>query len=62
MKSPPIQIHDDVAHNRVEDFIRGDDSETLVGTEKPQARRAAKKLSTSSTKAKAKAAAAAELV
>src|SRR6266511_1681839 len=32
MKSPPIQIHDDVAHERVEAFIRGDDSETLVGT------------------------------
>jgi myo-inositol-1-phosphate synthase len=35
MKSPPIQIHDDVAYNRVEAFIRGDDDETLVGTEKP---------------------------
>ncbi len=34
MKSPPIQIHDDIAHNRVEDFIRGDDNETLDGTEK----------------------------
>jgi myo-inositol-1-phosphate synthase len=33
MKSPPIQIHDDVAHNRVEAFIRGEDNETLVGTE-----------------------------
>ena len=29
MKSPPIQIHDDIAHNRVEAFIRGDDDETL---------------------------------
>jgi hypothetical protein len=57
MKSPPLQIHDDVAHNRVEDFIRGDDTETLVGTEKAAPRRT-KKLSTSSTKAKAKAAAA----
>ncbi|HSM13135.1 MAG TPA: hypothetical protein VLA66_03640, partial [Thermoanaerobaculia bacterium] len=35
MKSPPIQIHDDIAYNRVEAFIRGDDDETLVGTEKP---------------------------
>jgi myo-inositol-1-phosphate synthase len=33
MKSPPRQIHDDVAHERVEAFIRGDDNETLVGTE-----------------------------
>jgi hypothetical protein len=57
MKSPPIQIHDDIAHNRVEDFIRGDDSEVLDGTEKlPQ--RKVRKLSTASTKAKAKAAAA----
>jgi myo-inositol-1-phosphate synthase len=33
MKSPPRQLHDDVAHERVEAFIRGDDNETLVGTE-----------------------------
>jgi myo-inositol-1-phosphate synthase len=33
MKSPPIQIHDDIAFNRVEAFIRGEDIETLVGTE-----------------------------
>ena len=33
MKSPPIQIHDDIAFNRVEAFIKGEDSETLVGTE-----------------------------
>ena len=33
MKSPPIQLHDDVARERVEAFIRGDDNETLVGTE-----------------------------
>jgi myo-inositol-1-phosphate synthase len=39
MKSPPIQIHDDIAHERVEAFIRGDDTETLVGTEKPAARK-----------------------
>ena len=35
MKSPPHQIHDDIAFNRVEAFIRGEDNETLVGTEKP---------------------------
>ena len=34
MKSPPHQIHDDIAFNRVEAFIRGEDNETLVGTEK----------------------------
>jgi len=34
MKSPPSQLHDDIAFNRVEAFIRGDDNETLVGTEK----------------------------
>jgi myo-inositol-1-phosphate synthase len=33
MKSPPKQLHDDVAYNRVEAFIRGEDNETLVGTE-----------------------------
>jgi hypothetical protein len=33
MKSPPVQIHDDVARQRVEAFIRGEDNETLVGTE-----------------------------
>ena len=33
MKSPPQQIHDDIAFNRVEAFIRGEDNETLVGTE-----------------------------
>ena len=32
-KSPPIQLHDDVAYNRVQAFIRGEDNETLVGTE-----------------------------
>jgi myo-inositol-1-phosphate synthase len=39
MKSPPIQIHDDIAYNRVEAFIRGEDDETLVGTEKAPTRR-----------------------
>ena len=33
MKSPPMQIHDDVARERVEAFIRGEDNQTLVGTE-----------------------------
>jgi myo-inositol-1-phosphate synthase len=33
MKSPPLQVHDDVAYNRVEAFIRGEDNETLVGAE-----------------------------
>jgi myo-inositol-1-phosphate synthase len=32
-KSPPIQIPDDEARERVEAFIRGEDNETLVGTE-----------------------------
>jgi myo-inositol-1-phosphate synthase len=35
MKSPPIQIHDDLARERVEAFIRGEDSMVLDGTEKP---------------------------
>ena len=35
MKSPPRQLHDDVARERVEAFIRGEDNETLVGTETP---------------------------
>ena len=38
MKSPPQQIHDDIAFNRVEAFIRGEDNETLVGTEAPAKR------------------------
>jgi myo-inositol-1-phosphate synthase len=39
MKSPPMQIHDDVAHERVEAFIRGDDSETLDGSQGPAKRK-----------------------
>jgi myo-inositol-1-phosphate synthase len=31
MKSPPRQIADDIARERVEAFIRGEDSETLAG-------------------------------
>ncbi|HVM29181.1 MAG TPA: inositol-3-phosphate synthase [Candidatus Limnocylindrales bacterium] len=38
MKSPPRQIHDDIAYNRVEAFIRGEDNETLVGTEQAPAK------------------------
>ncbi len=54
MKSPPHQIHDDIAFNRVEAFIRGDDLETLVGTEAP-AKRTLRKLA--GTRAKVAAAA-----
>jgi myo-inositol-1-phosphate synthase len=39
MKSPPRQITDDVGRERVEAFIRGEDSETLLGTEKPATRK-----------------------
>ena len=46
MKSPPQQIHDDIAFNRVEAFIRGEDNETPVGTEAP-AKRTYRKLATS---------------
>jgi len=52
MKSPPHQIHDDVAHERVEAFIRGDDDETLVGTEAPE-KRQLRKVSKSRAKATA---------
>ena len=38
MKSPPIQIHDDIARQRVEAFIRGEDNETLKGTEEAKPR------------------------
>jgi myo-inositol-1-phosphate synthase len=58
MKSPPIQIHDDVAHARVEAFIRGDDDETLVGTERAAPRRV-KRLAESRRGGRAKAATAA---
>jgi myo-inositol-1-phosphate synthase len=59
MKSPPVQIHDDIARERVEAFIRGDDNETLVGTEKPRdraAKAAAKPESATAKGSKAKAA------
>jgi hypothetical protein len=38
-----MQIHDDIAFNRVEAFIKGEDSETLVGTE-PAPKKALKRL------------------
>ena len=44
MKSPPLQIHDDIAHQRVEAFIRGEDNETLVGNE--ESRKDSKALAT----------------
>jgi myo-inositol-1-phosphate synthase len=56
MKSPPIQVHDDVAYNRVEAFIRGDDDETLVGTEKPRAKKLRRAPERTAAKAKAAAA------
>jgi myo-inositol-1-phosphate synthase len=54
MKSPPRQIHDDIAFNRVEAFIRGEDNETLVGTEKapaPKRRRLGSHESSAASKA-----------
>src|SRR5215203_6520366 len=52
MKSPPLQIHDDIAHQRVEAFIRGEDSETLVGTEAPR-KRTLRKMASARTSPKA---------
>jgi myo-inositol-1-phosphate synthase len=52
MKSPPVQVHDDVGRERVEAFIRGDEDETLVGTEKLAAR-PMKKLASARPKARA---------
>jgi hypothetical protein len=37
-----MQIHDDIAFNRVEAFIRGEDNETLVGTETVKPRKTRK--------------------
>ncbi len=52
MKSPPLQLHDDVARERVEAFIRGDDNETLEGNE--ESKKDSKALATASrTKAPA---------
>ena len=53
MKSPPQQIHDDIAFNRVEAFIKGDDNETLVGTEEPQERKLRKLASRAESPAEA---------
>ena len=53
MKSPPKQIHDDIAYNRVEAFIRGEDNETLVGTEKATTRKMKKSPERTAAKAKA---------
>jgi myo-inositol-1-phosphate synthase len=44
MKSPPLQVHDDVARVRVEAFIRGEDNDTLTGNE--ESRKDAKALAT----------------
>jgi myo-inositol-1-phosphate synthase len=52
MKSPPVQIHDDVARERVEAFIRGEEDDSLVGTEKLSARQM-KKLASARPKARA---------
>jgi len=52
MKSPPLQIHDDIARERVEAFIRGEDDETLVGVEEPRPRKV-RRLAPSRTKAAA---------
>src|SRR3954451_15237586 len=57
MKSPPLQIHDDIAYNRVEAFIRGEDNETLVGNE--ESKKDAKALASKATQSKPKAKAAA---
>jgi myo-inositol-1-phosphate synthase len=53
MKSPPQQIHDDIAFNRVEAFISGEDNETLVGTEAPVKRTLRKLASRPSSAAQA---------
>ncbi len=46
MKSPPIQIHDDIARERVEAFIAGRDNEVLHGDEPVAPKRAARPVST----------------
>jgi myo-inositol-1-phosphate synthase len=38
MKSPPQQVHDDIAREMVEDFIAGRDDSVLTGSEEPAAR------------------------
>jgi myo-inositol-1-phosphate synthase len=56
MKSPPRQIPDDEAYERVEAFIRGEDNETLVGTEGTPKRKLRKPPQHSTARAKAAAA------
>ncbi len=46
MKSPPIQIHDDIARERVEAFIEGRDDEVLHGDEPVAPKRTARPVST----------------
>jgi hypothetical protein len=54
MKSPPVQIHDDVAREMVEDFIAGRDNSVLTGTEEaPQARKPTRTRARSRTSATA---------
>ncbi|MFN8619641.1 MAG: inositol-3-phosphate synthase [Chloroflexota bacterium] len=60
MKSPPVQIHDDVARERVEAFIKGEDNETLKGTEEAEARIYRKMADVKGTKVVAKDATAAK--
>jgi myo-inositol-1-phosphate synthase len=50
-KSPPVQIPDDLARERTEAFIRGEDKEVRVGTEEPVAKRARKAPTTGRPKA-----------
>jgi len=44
MKSPPLQVHDDVARERVEAFIAGTDNAVLAGDEAQPAPRAARRV------------------
>ena len=53
MKSPPRQIADDIGRERVEAFIRGEDTETLVGTESPPKKTLRKLAASPRTKAAA---------
>jgi myo-inositol-1-phosphate synthase len=59
MKSPPHQIHDDIARQRVEAFIKGEDNETLKGTEEAESR-IYRKMAAKDTRVVAQAAAPAE--
>ena len=43
MKSPPIQIADDISRERVEAFIRGEDNEVLDGSERTPMRRSGRR-------------------